>query len=98
MIRRHTILVSMMSAAALLAGCAGAHIPPPPVVAISDATTRDSSAVQLGTALATVEQDSAADQSVLDSLHERSVDAPGTPRTNQPLAGEDVRQEAEQLF
>jgi membrane-bound lytic murein transglycosylase D len=96
--RQHAFLISIIGAAAVLAGCAGAHIPPPPVVAISDVTTRDSSAVQLGTALATVEQDSAADQSALDSLHERSVDAPAAPRTNQRIAGEDVRQEAEQLF
>ncbi len=92
------VLLSMMSAAAL-AGCGGSHIPAPaPVVApgaIPVSSTTDSSAVQLGTALATVEQDSAADQSVLDSLHEH---APGAPRTNQAVAGEDVRQEAEQLF
>jgi membrane-bound lytic murein transglycosylase D len=61
----------------------------------SSVSATDSSAVQLGTALATVEQDSAADQSALDSLHGR---APTAPRTNQPLAGEDVRHEAEELF
>jgi len=98
--RRCTVvLLSMMSAAAL-AGCGGSHIPAPaPVVApgaIPVSSTTDSSAVQLGTALATVEQDSAADQSVLDSLHEQH--APGAPRTNQAVAGEDVRQEAERLF
>lgn len=99
--RRTAYSIAIMGAAALLTGCAGAaHIPPAPVIpaAAFDAATRDSSAVQLGTALATVEQDSAADQSALDSLHDRSVDVPGAPRTNQPLAGEDVRQEAEQLF
>jgi len=98
MTRCTAVLVSILGAAAL-AGCAGSHIPPPaPVVApgaIPVASATDSSAVQLGTALAKVEQDSAADQSALDSLHEH---APGGPRTNQPLAGEDVRQEAEQLF
>lgn len=88
-----------MGAAALLAGCAGKHIPAPTAGAAPAASTTDSSAVQLGTALATVEQDSAADQSALDSLHERSADpSPATPRTNQPLADQDVRQEAEQLF
>lgn len=86
----------MMGAAALLAGCAGAHIPPAPLV--SDLSARDSSAVQLGTALATVEQDSAADQSALDSLHERSADSPAPPRTNVAVRGEDVRREAEDLF
>ena len=91
-----------MMGAAALAGCAGSHtrVASAPAPSAADASsaatsTTDSSAVQLGTALATVEQDSAADQSALDSLHER---APAAPRTNQPLAGEDVRQEAEQLF
>jgi membrane-bound lytic murein transglycosylase D len=64
----------------------------------ASAASTDSSAVQLGTALATVEQDSAADQSALDSLHGHTGETPVAPRTNQPLAGEDVRQEAEQLF
>jgi hypothetical protein len=64
----------------------------------SEATTRDSSAVQLGTALATVEQDSAADQTALDSLHEHSPESLAAPRTNVAVRGEDVRQEAEDLF
>ena len=94
------VLLSILAAAAL-AGCAGSRVPPAPVVAPAPgmppvASTTDSSAVQLGTALATVEQDSAADQSALDSLHEHAPVA--GPRTNQPLAGEDVRQEAERLF
>jgi membrane-bound lytic murein transglycosylase D len=97
--RRTVAIFAMMSAAVLLAGCAGSHIPAPVAVSapgpIPDASTPDSSAVQLGTALATAEQDSAADQSALDSLHER---APAAPRTNQPLPGEDVREEAERLF
>jgi len=97
--RRCTAVLLSILGAAALAGCAGSHIPAPaPVVApgpIPAASATDSSAVQLGTALATVEQDSAADQTVLDSLHEH---APEGPRTNQPLAGEDVRQEAERLF
>jgi membrane-bound lytic murein transglycosylase D len=93
MTQYRAVWFSIMGAAALVAGCA--RMPKPAVV---PAATKDSSAVQLGTALATVEQDSAADQSALDSLHGRSVDAPTAPRTNQPLAGEDVREEAEQLF
>ena len=65
-------MIGAAAAAAALTACAGAHIPPAPVTATAGVSTRDSSAVQLGTALATVEQDSAADQSALDSLHERS--------------------------
>jgi len=93
----------MIGAAAILAGCGGGiHAPPvvPPVAMIPPAT--DSAAVvQLGAALATVERDSAADQSALDSLHEHSADslaASRPPRTNVAVGGEDVRQEAERLF
>ena len=95
--KRCTVVLFAILSAAALTGCAGSHVPAPaPVVApASIPANTDSSAVQLGTALARVEQDSAADQTALDSLHEH---APGAPRTNQPLAGEDVRQEAEQLF
>src|SRR2546427_13097342 len=88
--RLTAVWVSMIGAAAL-AACAGAHIPPAPVTSLpaSEVTPRDSSAVQLGTALATVEQDSAADQTALDSLHGHTADAPAALRTSQPLAGED---------
>ncbi len=86
------------AAAAALTACAGAHIPPAPVTAAAGVTTRDSSAVQLGTALATVEQDSAADQTALDSLHERSADSLSAPRTSVAVRGEDVRQAAVDLF
>src|SRR5437867_2039195 len=99
--RRLAFLISTLVAAALLAGCAGPHIPRIPVApapVVSDAATRDSSAVQLGTALATVAQDSAADQSALDSLHERAPDSLAPRRTNVAVRGEDVRQEAEDLF
>jgi membrane-bound lytic murein transglycosylase D len=97
--KRLTVFWLSMIGAAALAACAGAHIPPAPVTALpADVTTRDSSAVQLGTALATVEQDSAADQSALDSLHERSADSLSPPRTNVAVRGEDVREEAENLF
>jgi membrane-bound lytic murein transglycosylase D len=99
---RCTVVLLSMMGAALLAGCAGKRIPPLAAVGASGpipgASATDSSAVELGTALATVEQDSAADQSALDSLHGRSAEAAGGPRTNQPLAREDVREEAEQLF
>ncbi len=100
--RSSTVFCSMLGAAALLAGCAGKRLPAPAAAVAAGlnpaASATDSSAVQLGTALATVEQDSAADQSALDSLHGRSVEEVAAPRTNQPLAGEEVRQEAEQLF
>src|SRR6266545_3647040 len=91
MTRLTAVWLSMLSAAAL-AACAGAHIPPAPTRRSSDL------AVQLGAALATVEQDSAADQSALDSLRERSPDSLSAPRTNVAVRGEDVRQEAEDLF
>src|SRR5216683_3545501 len=93
------VCFSMIGAAAL-AACAGAHIPPAPVTSLSgsEVTARDSSAVQLGTALATVAQDSAADQSALDSLHEHSPESLSAPRTNVAVRGEDVRKEAEDLF
>ena len=94
--RLTTLSLSILATAAL-AACAGRHIPPAPV-APGAASVRDSSAIQLGTALARVEQDSAADQSALDSLHERSPDSLTPPRTTVPLRGEDVRQEAQDLF
>ena len=92
--------LSILGASALFGACGGKRVQPPtPVVGVpASPATIDSSAVQLGTALAKGEGDSAADQSALDSLHGRSADTLSTPRTNQPLAGEDVRQEAEQLF
>ena len=93
--RLKIVSLSLIGAAALTA-CAGAHIPPAPLT--TGATARDSSAVQLGAALATVEQDSAADQSALDSLHERSADSLAAPRTNVAVRGEDVREEAASLF
>ena len=101
--KRWTVFgLSMMSAAAI-AGCAGhaivrAAAPPVPPPMPTQLAARDSSAVQLGTALARVEQDSAADQTALDSLHERSPDSLSPPRTNVAVRGEDVRQEAENLF
>jgi membrane-bound lytic murein transglycosylase D len=95
--RRIALWFSLMGAVVAAAACAsGAHKPPvtPAMVVVPDSTAL----VQLGTALANAEQDSAADQSALDSLHERSADSLATPRTNVPLRGEDVRQEAEELF
>jgi membrane-bound lytic murein transglycosylase D len=107
--KRLTAASLCLIAAAALAACGGApHIAtvPAPVAPSSigaaptpaAANTRDSSAVQLGTALAKVEQDSAADQSALDSLQDRSPDSVHAPRTNTAVRGEDVRQEARDLF
>src|SRR2546421_3194844 len=95
--------ISMIGAATILAGCGGGiHAPPVvPAVAMIPPATDSAAVVQLGAALATVERDSAADQSALDSLHEHSADslaASRPPRTNVAVGGEDVRQEAERLF
>jgi membrane-bound lytic murein transglycosylase D len=100
MTRFTAFAIATMSAAALLSGCAGGHMRPAsqPAPQAAAAAATDSSAVQLGAALATAEQDSAADQSALDSLHGHDADAAAAPRTNQPLAGEDARHEAEQIF
>lgn len=97
MTQRLTVVSLSILSAALVAACGGTRVPSitPVAAAPPSVSTTDSSAVQLGAALATVEQDSAADQSALDSLHGR---APAAPRTSQPLAGEDVRHEAEELF
>ena len=100
--KRLTVMSFSMLGALGVAACGGVRIPPVPVAPVpasaSSSTTRDSSAVQLGTALARVEQDSAADQSALDSLHERSADSMPAPRTNVSVRGEDVAQEAKDLF
>ena len=97
--RRIALWFSLMGAVVAAAACvSGAHtLPVTPAVVVAPATDT-AGLVQLGTALANAEQDSAADQSALDSLHERSTDLPATPRTNVPLRGEDVRREAEDLF
>jgi membrane-bound lytic murein transglycosylase D len=88
----------MIGAAAVMAACAsGPRIPPAPATSLAPAS--DTNAVALGTALAAAERDSAADQSVLDSLHSHSNDSVATPpRTNVPLRGEEVQREAEELF
>ena len=104
--RRMAVSMAMMGVAALSAACASAgHIAPAGAVAAASSpsspppTTTDTAAIaQLGTALANLARDSAADQSALDSLHARSPDSVSALRTNVPLRGEDVRQEAEQLF
>src|SRR5207237_8110046 len=101
--RRIALSIAMMGVAALSAACASAgHIPSAAAVtpaASSTSSPADTIAMaKLGTALANVERDSAADQSALDSLHARTPDSVSAPRTNVPLRGEDVRQEAEQLF
>jgi membrane-bound lytic murein transglycosylase D len=93
--RRPAFWLPLISAAVLSAACAaGSHTS---AVAPAARPADSSSAVQLGTALAAVEQDSAADQSALDSLREREHDSV-PPRTNVSLQGADVQQEAAQLF
>lgn len=87
----------MIGAAALSTACASGPHKAPGAVVITPATA-DSALAQLGTALANAERDSAADQTALDSLHERSADSLAPPRTNQPLQGAEVREEAERLF
>jgi peptidoglycan lytic transglycosylase D len=101
--RRFTVLGLLLMSAAAIAACAGRPIaraaaPPVPPPMATPPAARDSSAVQLGTALARAEQDSAADQSALDSLHQHAGDSLGPPRTNVSVRGEDVRQEAQSLF
>ena len=97
--RRIALSIAMMGVAALSAECAsGGHIPSAASVAPTLSPADTVAMAQLGTALANVERDSAADQSALDSLHARGPDSVSAPRTNVPLRGEDVRQEAEQLF
>lgn len=91
--RRPTLWLSMISAAAFSAACAAS----PHTSAVVPAPADSSSAVQLGTAMAQVERDSAADQSALDSLRERENDSV-PPRTNVSVQGAEVQQEAAQLF
>lgn len=99
MTRRIAFWLSMMGAVAGSAACAsGAHMPPVTPAMVVVPSTDTAGLVQLGTALANAERDSAADQTALDSLHDRTVDSPAPPRTNVPLRGEDVRREAEDLF
>jgi membrane-bound lytic murein transglycosylase D len=101
MTQRTAFWCSMMGALVATACASGIHTPRIPAVSTLPPPVADSAAVaQLGTALANVERDSAADQSALDSLHERAADSLASRplRTNVPLRGEDVRQEAEQLF
>ena len=95
----HIPPISVAPAPAAAPPPAAAPVPPPAGAAATSTTSRDSSAVQLGTALARVEQDSAADQSALDSLHQRSADSmPAPRRTNTAVPGEDVAKEAHDLF
>jgi membrane-bound lytic murein transglycosylase D len=93
--RRYEFWLSIVGAAVLGTACAsGARISTVPVPAAADTAAL----AQLGTAIANAEQDSAADQSALDSLHRHPADSLTPPRTNTPVQGEEVRQEAERLF
>jgi len=94
MTRRYEFWLSIVGAAVLGTACAGTHISTVPAPAIADTTAL----AQLGTAIANAEQDSAADQSALDSLHRHPAASLTPPRTNTPVQGEEVRLEAERLF
>ncbi len=110
--------VSAIGAAVLATGCATARArlpavdaatPPAVTPAVAD-TTALGQAHAVGAAVGREEQDSAADQSALDSLHARPDGAPTTQATTAapaPVApargdtavrGEDVQREAERLF
>ena len=96
-VRLHALALTLLGALAA-AGCGG-H--PARATAVTP-VVRDSAAVEsLGVAMARAEQDSAADQEVLDSLHrpqERDT-VPGRLDTaGTTVRGEDVEREAERLF
>lgn len=93
---RSVVSIAILSAAAALSACGGSRVGP--VTAVAPAPADSNALAQLGTALANVERDSAADQSALDSLHDRSTDALSPPRTNVPLQEQEVQQEAVRLF
>ncbi|HXM37536.1 MAG TPA: LysM peptidoglycan-binding domain-containing protein [Gemmatimonadales bacterium] len=101
MTRRYAVWLSIIGVAMLGTACAsGPHMVGSGLVAgaPSPAPTDTTALAQLGTALANAEQDSAADQSALDSLHHRPAESLAPPRTNTPVRGEEVQQEAERLF
>lgn len=99
MTQRYAFWLSTIGVAVLGTACAsGAHMFGRASVTVAPAAADTSGLAQLGTAIANAERDSAADQSALDSLHRRSADAPAPPRTNTPVQGEEVREEAERLF
>jgi len=95
------MLAALVFRVAACGGAAGAH------AGAVEPAVRDSAAVHtvdsLGAAIARVEQDSAADQQVLDSLHQTLPRADSTrPRrdsaTAPPVKGEEVEREAVRLF
>ena len=91
-------------AAALLAGCAGGAtrlgLPVAPEPAAGD-TTRLAHVDSLGHAVERADQEAAADQAALDSLHGRDTTRAATLTDSAPapaVRGEDVAREAERLF
>src|SRR2546421_5976836 len=96
---RIATLIALAAGAAACGGAAGSH------AGAVEPAVRDSAAVHtvdsLGAAIARVEQDSAADQQVLDSLHKTLPRADSTrPRGDSAAAvkGEEVEREAVRLF
>src|SRR2546421_7735854 len=98
---RIATLIALAAGAAACGGAAGSH------AGAVEPAVRDSAAVHtvdsLGAAIARVEQDSAADQQVLDSLHRTLPRADSTrPRGDSAAAaavkGEEVEREAVRLF
>jgi len=128
MTRRTTIWIWLMGAAVLATGCASAgarnpglgavaagaaSVPAAPVGTDTTALRADTAALgQIGAAIAGAERDSAADQSVLDSLHTPAAASPPSPpaptaaapapvgaaRADTVVRGEEVQREAERLF
>ncbi|MGH7529529.1 MAG: transglycosylase SLT domain-containing protein [Gemmatimonadales bacterium] len=105
--KRYDNWLMMMCAAVLGTACASSGgAGPRPAAAVVPAAARDSAASadaeglqQLGAALARAEDDSAADQVALDSLHQRSDDADGAElRTRTAVGNHEVTEEAERLF
>ena len=100
-------VVSAALGATLDTACGGARGAAPAALAPA---THDSTALSLtpsrgadsvGLAVARAEQDSAADQQVLDSLHRphpRADSLAGRPPAASPIKGEEVEREAERLF
>src|SRR4029077_20841511 len=112
MTRTHGIrLLSLVGAAlgaTLSAACGGARgagsaalAPPPPDATALSLSPSVRSADSIGALAARAEQDSAADQQVLDSLHRPHLPTDSLarrPPAASPIKGEEVERDAERLF
>lgn len=106
--RLQTYWLWTIGAAVFGTACASGGAPqrdgPAPLARVPGDTARDNAndgaaaLEQLGAALARAERDSAADQTALDSLHDRSAAAPARRRTGTAIEGREVEEEAERLF